>query len=52
MDAAIAQTLATTNTPATKTGMSKGAKIGIAVGVVVVLGLVGYMMYKKRNTGK
>ena len=28
-------------------GMSTGLKIGIAVGVVAILGLVGFMIYKK-----
>jgi hypothetical protein len=30
-------------------GMSKGAKIGIAVGIVAVLGVVGFMVYKKTS---
>jgi hypothetical protein len=34
------------------TGLSKGAKIGIAVGVVVVLGIVGFIVYKKMSKGK
>jgi hypothetical protein len=36
----------------TKTPLSKGAKIGIAVGVVVVLGVVGFIVYKKMSKGK
>lgn len=37
------------NQPATDTnaGMSMGAKIGIGVGVAVVLGIVGFIIYKK-----
>ncbi len=35
-----------------KSGMSTGAKIGIAVGVVLVLGVVGYIIYKKSKKGK
>lgn len=31
-----------------KSGMSTGAKVGIAVGAVVVLGLVGYLVMRKR----
>jgi hypothetical protein len=33
-------------------GMSKGAKIGIAVGIVAVLGVVGFMVYKKMSLKK
>ena len=33
-------------------GMSKGAKIGIAVGIVAVLGVVGFMVYKKMSVKK
>jgi len=33
-------------------GMSKGAIIGIVVGVVVILGIVGFVMYKKSQASK
>jgi len=36
--------------PEAPKGMSKGAKIGIVVGVVAILGVVGFMMYKKMGT--
>lgn len=36
----------------TKPGMSKGAIIGIVVGVVVLLGVVGFVMYKKSQANK
>jgi len=32
--------------------MSKGAKIGIAVGVAVLLGIIGFVVYKKMKKGK
>ena len=35
-----------------KTGMSVGLKIGIGVGIVVVLGLVGYMIYRSSKGNK
>jgi hypothetical protein len=35
-----------------KEGLSKGAKIGIAVGVVVILGIVGFIVYKKMKGKK
>ena len=36
----------------TKPGMSKGAIIGIVVGAVVILGVVGFLMYKKSQANK
>lgn len=44
-DIAMANALAS-KTPES-TGMSTGAKVGIAIGVVAVLGLVGFVIYKK-----
>lgn len=36
-----------------KSGMSTGAKIGIVVGVVLVLGVIGFVIYKKsKSKGK
>lgn len=47
-DVALADALGKT-APKTKKGMSTGAKVGIAIGVVVVLGAVGYFIYKARK---
>jgi hypothetical protein len=44
-DVALADALGKT-APKTKKGMSTGAKIGIALGVLAVLGAVGYFVYK------
>ena len=47
-DVALAQALSTPIGGATeKKGLSKNAKIGIAVGSVLVLGVVGFFVYKK-----
>jgi hypothetical protein len=47
-DIALAQALATPIGGATeKKGLSKNAKIGIAVGSVLVLGVIGFFVYKK-----
>lgn len=54
-DIALANALASkpAETPsAEKKGLSTGAKIGIGVGVLAVLGVVGYMLYKKSQKGK
>lgn len=53
-DVALANAIAA-NTPQAETsqGMSTGAKIGIGVGVVVLLGVIGFVIYKKmKNKGK
>jgi len=51
-DIALANALAK-DTPSggSEKGMSTGAKIGIAVGVVVVLGIIGFVVYKKMKKG-
>lgn len=41
-----------TNETAPKKPMSKGAKIGIVVGAIVVFGVIGFMVYKKMKKGK
>jgi hypothetical protein len=47
-DIALAQALATPIGGATeKKGLSKNAKIGIAVGSVLLLGVIGFLVYKK-----
>jgi hypothetical protein len=52
-DLALAKSLeAKPDTTPVKEGLSKTAKIGIAVGVVVVLGIVGFIVYKKMSAGK
>lgn len=39
----------TTTTDTTRQGLSIGAKIGIAFGVVSVLGVIGYLIYKRNQ---
>lgn len=53
-DKALADALAKTSTPAepVKAGMSRGVKIGLIVGAVVVAGLIGFMIYKKMKANK
>lgn len=46
-DAALAQALSSGNAQPTQTGMSKTTKTLLIVGGVVVLGVVGFMLYKK-----
>ena len=36
----------------TKTPLSKNAKIGIVVGIVAVVGIIGFIVYKKMNADK
>jgi hypothetical protein len=38
--------------PQTKTGLSKGAKIGIGIGVVAVVGLIAFVVIRKMNSKK
>lgn len=45
-DVAMAKALGK-NQPKEEKGLSTGAKVGIAVGVVAVLGIVGFIVYKK-----
>lgn len=52
-DKALAQAmLKGAETTPEKKGMSTGAKIGIAVGVVAILGIIGFVVYKKMNSKK
>lgn len=52
-DKALAQAmLKGAETTPEKTGMSTGAKIGIAVGVLAVLGVIGFVVYKKMKAKK
>jgi LPXTG-motif cell wall-anchored protein len=46
-DAALAQALSSGNAQPTQTGMPKTTKTLLVVGGVVVLGVVGFMLYKK-----
>lgn len=45
-DVALANAIAS-SAPKSQSGLSKGAKIGIAVGAVVVLSAIGFLIYKK-----
>lgn len=51
-DIALAKSLEAKPDKEVKEGMSKGVKIGIAVGVVVILGVVGFIVYKKMKGSK
>jgi Sec-independent protein translocase protein TatA len=53
-DLAMAEALKSTAPPIEepKKGLSMGAKIGIGVGVAVVLGVVGFIIYKKMKGNK
>jgi hypothetical protein len=53
-DLAMAEALKSTAPPIEepKKGLSMGAKIGIGVGVLVVLGVVGFIVYKKMKGNK
>jgi hypothetical protein len=46
-DVALAQALSSSATPVAKSGMSKGTKIGIIVGSVLLVGVLGYFAYTK-----
>lgn len=50
-DVALANALAK-NQPEESKGLSLGAKVGIGAGIVLVLGVVGYFIYKKMKKGK
>ncbi len=49
-DVALANALA--SKPEEKAGMSMGLKIGIGAGVVLVLGVIGFIVYEKMKKGK
>ncbi len=52
-DVAMAGALASSAPKESKSkGMSTGAKVGIAIGVIVVLGVVGFVIYKKMKNKK
>ncbi len=50
-DVALANALAK-NQPEESKGLSLGAKIGIGAGIVLILGVAGYFIYKKMKKGK
>lgn len=49
-DVALANALA--SKPQEKAGMSMSLKVGIGAGVVLVLGIIGFVVYKKMKKGK
>ena len=46
-DVVLAQALASSSTPQSKSGMSKNTKTAIIVGSVILVGVLGYFAYKK-----
>ena len=52
-DKALALAMAKGSDQATdKPGMSTGAKVGIAVGILALLGVIGFVVYKKMKANK
>lgn len=51
-DLELAKSLGKNAEQPTEKGLSKGMKIGVAVGVVLILGVVGFIVYKKMSAKK